>query len=418
MLGGDEDEHINLKIGGLAILVILLFGYVFYSNSESNKIEHDENNIEIQDIQTKFQEQQNKFQTSINDQLTKQARDMQNKLTEQQQLQQDELLNYQQKQMDALKANSDSDTVLVNRVDKNQQIQELLQKQVLEQSGLINSQRDQQAQFQEKLANYFTLITSNSDRLNTHIKESGMQDIRVNKDLQNLKEQQSQQSQFQSQQAEIHSKLAEQFKLIQNQIQTPSNTGGLSTDSTTINESYESPIPFTAITPFETTPRIPRTYGIADFDKIPIDCKNKAIMNTIFQNGATGMGYAYTCHNGGPVGPEVTYITPAKPRTENGSRNFANHNIDCGTNKVLTGWNMVLNSDNTTQIRYKCAPNLRKTPYTSRQVSTAWNSDAGGDPIFLDRQHIICSGDEALSRVQLEVNPTDNKQRYNLTCVK
>ena len=328
MLGG-ANKHINLKIGCLTLLVILLFGYMV-SNSKSDKIEHDETNIEIQDIQT-----------SINDQLTKQASNMQNKLNEQQKL-----------QRNALKANS----------DKNQHIQELLSKRLLEQLELINIQKEQQVRFQ--------------------------------------------------------SQLAEQLKLIQNQLQTPSNTGGLSTDSTTINESYESPIPFTAITPFETTPRIPRTYGIADFGKIPIDCKNKAIMNTIFQNGATGMGYAYTCHNGGPVGPEVTYITPAKPRTENGSRNFANHNIDCGTNKVLTGWNMVLNSDNTTQIRYKCAPNLRKTPYTSRQVSTGWNADAGGDPIFLDRQHIICSGEEALSRIQLELNPTDNTQRYNLTCVK
>ena len=328
MLGG-ANKHINLKIGCLTLLVILLFGYMV-SNSKSDKIEHDETNIEIQDIQT-----------SINDQLTKQASNMQNKLNEQQKL-----------QRNALKANS----------DKNQHIQELLSKRLLEQLELINIQKEQQVRFQ--------------------------------------------------------SQLAEQLKLIQNQLQTPSNTGGLSTDSTTINESYESPIPFTPIQPHESTPRIPRTYGIADFGKIPIDCKNKAIMNTIFQNGDTGMGYAYTCHNGGPVGPEVTYITPAKPRTENGSRNFANHNIDCGTNKVLTGWNMLLNADNTTQIRYKCAPNLRKTPYTSRQVSTGWTADAGGDPIFLDRQHIICSGEEALSRIQLELNPTDNTQRYNLTCVK
>ena len=53
-----------------------------------------------------------------------------------------------------------------------------------------------------------------------------------------------------------------------------------------------------------------------------------------------------------------------------------------------------------------------------RAVTTAMDADGGGNAVYLDRQHLTCNADEAISQMRLVRNGAGTQYQYQYTCCK
>lgn len=53
-----------------------------------------------------------------------------------------------------------------------------------------------------------------------------------------------------------------------------------------------------------------------------------------------------------------------------------------------------------------------------RAVTTSMDADGGGNAVYLDRQHLTCNADEAISQMRLQRNGAGTQYQYHYTCCK
>lgn len=131
--------------------------------------------------------------------------------------------------------------------------------------------------------------------------------------------------------------------------------------------------------------------------------------------GEPYMYYSYRCTNGGDLHPR--YGRDSGFNDEGGGNviYLDRHGIDCGGDGVVSQFNLTRSGQNSYRYNYQCAKS--KYPLQCRTITTNADSDGGGNVVYLDRQHVNCAADEALSYFQL-YRPTGNTIAYQYRCCK
>jgi hypothetical protein len=114
-------------------------------------------------------------------------------------------------------------------------------------------------------------------------------------------------------------------------------------------------------------------------DRQNIDCKNNAIKRFhLVRDGAGKIKYEVTCSSG-DLGSSTNKDTGANDWGGGNSVYLDRHNIECGSDSVLSQFHLSRPSDN--QIRYDYTCKKSNKPLTCRDVTTPANEDGGGNMI-------------------------------------
>jgi len=155
-------------------------------------------------------------------------------------------------------------------------------------------------------------------------------------------------------------------------------------------------------------------------DRQQIDCKDNAIKRFHLSreykdNIPTGkMKYEITCSSG-DLGLSTNKDTGANDWGGGNSIYLDRHNMDCGSDSVLSQFRLVRPKEN--EIRYDYTCKKSNKPLTCRDVTTPANDWGGGNSIYLDRHDVSCNENEVISKVQL-TRPTGGEISYKYKCCK
>ncbi|NBP16083.1 hypothetical protein EBU95_17115, partial [bacterium] len=141
--------------------------------------------------------------------------------------------------------------------------------------------------------------------------------------------------------------------------------------------------------------------------------------------------YDYLCVTGGNLTTPITLTTTTTGSitSNNEHTGLDDLNVDCGSNKVLTSFD--LDTDGASYwYTYKCASSNdaegNTYPLTCEKRYTTWNNTdddgfrTGGRPNdvqFLDRHKVECDSDEAISQFRLQKR-AGGMMRYSYTCCR
>jgi hypothetical protein len=150
-------------------------------------------------------------------------------------------------------------------------------------------------------------------------------------------------------------------------------------------------------------------------DRQQIDCKDNAIKRFHLARDGTGkMKYEITCSSG-DLGLSTNKDTGANDWGGGNSIYLDRHNMDCGSDSVLSQFRLVRPKEN--EIRYDYTCKKSNKPLTCRDVTTPANDWGGGNSIYLDRHDVSCNENEVISKVQL-TRPTGGEISYQYKCCK
>jgi hypothetical protein len=150
-------------------------------------------------------------------------------------------------------------------------------------------------------------------------------------------------------------------------------------------------------------------------DRHNIDCKDNAIKRfRLVNNGGDQIKYEVTCSSG-DLGPSTNKNTGANDWGGGNSIYLDRHNIDCGSDSVLSQFRLSRPAGN--QIRYDYTCKTSNKPLTCRDATTPANDLGGGSTIYFDRHDVTCNDDEVLSNVSY-TRPSGNQIAYKYKCCK
>lgn len=157
-------------------------------------------------------------------------------------------------------------------------------------------------------------------------------------------------------------------------------------------------------------------------DRQNVNCKDNAIKrfhlsreydkDTKIPTGK--MKYEVSCSSG-DLGSATNKDTGANDWGGGNTIYLDRHNIDCGSDSVLTQFRLIRPSES--QIRYDYTCKKSNKSLTCRDVNTPANDWGGGNSIFLDRHDVSCNENEVLSQVHL-TRPTGGEISYKYKCCK
>lgn len=154
-------------------------------------------------------------------------------------------------------------------------------------------------------------------------------------------------------------------------------------------------------------------------DRHSLDCGSNGISQFKLYRNANNLSqfqYGYTCSTGGPkLGP---YMAKNTGFNDDGGGNVVyldRHNVDCGSDGVLSQFNLVRNNTSQYRYEYKCLPSTK--PLTCRNASTVGNEDGKGNAVYLDRHDVKCNEDEVLNQFKL-YRPKEDQINYEYKCCK
>ena len=154
-------------------------------------------------------------------------------------------------------------------------------------------------------------------------------------------------------------------------------------------------------------------------DRHSLDCESNGISHFKLYRNPNNLSqyqYGYTCSTGGPkLGPSMAKNTGFN---DDGGGNVVyldRHNVDCGSDGVLSQFKLARNLPSQYRYDYKCLPSTK--PLTCRNVSTVGNEDGKGNSVYLDRHDVKCNEDEVLNQFKL-YRPTGNQINYEYKCCK
>ena len=155
-------------------------------------------------------------------------------------------------------------------------------------------------------------------------------------------------------------------------------------------------------------------------DRHTVDCgQNKMLESVQLMRDRTlnNYRYKYTC-----------CITPRQCQQETFNTNFTydgrgntvyldRQNVQCPNNDYMSSFNLNRNSATGNRVRYiyKCC-HLHDTSKTVYNGVTPWNSDGGGNALYLDRHRIKCNRGYGLTQFRLVRLPP--LYRYEFKCAK
>ena len=160
--------------------------------------------------------------------------------------------------------------------------------------------------------------------------------------------------------------------------------------------------------------------GRSDFlTRQDINCKDNAIKRFHLSRG-DGSGkikYVVSCSSG-DLGSSTKKNTELNDWGGGNTQYLAKHNIDCGSDSVLTQYRLI-KPENTDKIRYDYTCKKSNKPLTCRDVETPPDEVGGGSTSFFDRHNVECKDDEVLSQFRLNI-PTGNPNQiqYKYKCCK
>ena len=195
------------------------------------------------------------------------------------------------------------------------------------------------------------------------------------------------------------------------------------------------PAPTTATTPAATTPAA--TTAIAEFksgsfqstqwdeegggnavylDRHNINCLGKPLNQMhLSRKGDGKFRYDFTCSSGGALKAPENKTTPWNEEGGGNAIYLDRHDVDCGSNSVITQIQLGRKGDGNYRYAYTCAPS--SNTLKCRDATTPLNDEGGGNSIYLDRHDIKCNSDEVLSRIHLARNGK-NQYQYEYRCCK
>ena len=90
--------------------------------------------------------------------------------------------------------------------------------------------------------------------------------------------------------------------------------------------------------------------------------------------------------------------------------------VNCGWNSVITQFGLRRDGDDS-WYRYHCCK-LTYGYQQCREHYTGFDSDGGGNSIFLDRQNVMCPKGNTMRSFKLNRNSRHTEIRYTYTCCK
>ena len=129
------------------------------------------------------------------------------------------------------------------------------------------------------------------------------------------------------------------------------------------------------------------------------------------RRGDNNFRYDYGCASSGITGNAINKNT--NWNNEVNTMSLKDHDIDCGESGVISQLRLSRDGKGKFRYDYKCLPSNSKL--TLRTDNTPFNSDGGGNSIFLDRHNIQCKPNEALNRLNL-VTGKNGDYKYDYTC--
>jgi hypothetical protein len=150
-------------------------------------------------------------------------------------------------------------------------------------------------------------------------------------------------------------------------------------------------------------------------DRHNINCNGLALNKVKLTNTADDkFKYDYTCSSGGNFEPKQDKTTSWNSEGGGQVIFLDRHNIDCGEKSTLSGFSLNRKGDGNFQYKYSCLPS--KEALTCRKANTELTTIETSAKT-LDKHNINCNSDEALSQIQLHT-ATDGKIQYKYTCCK
>ena len=151
-------------------------------------------------------------------------------------------------------------------------------------------------------------------------------------------------------------------------------------------------------------------------DRQNVNCKDNAIKRFHLSrgDGSGKMKYEVSCSSG-DLGSSTNKDTGANDWGGGNTIYLDRHNIDCGSDSVLTQFRLIRPSES--QIRYDYTCKKSNKSLTCRDVNTPANDWGGGNAIYLDRHDVSCNENEVLSQVHL-TRPTGGEISYKYKCCK
>lgn len=151
-------------------------------------------------------------------------------------------------------------------------------------------------------------------------------------------------------------------------------------------------------------------------DRHNITCDSNGIKRfRLVRDGQGKYRYDYTCMSGGDLGSSTSKNTGFNDEGNGNVVYLDRHNIDCGSNSVLSQFKLNRSGQNQYRYDYSCLSSNK--PLQCRSVTTQGNDDGGGNAVYLDRHDINCNDDETLSQFKL-TRPTGNTIQYQYKCCK
>jgi hypothetical protein len=152
-----------------------------------------------------------------------------------------------------------------------------------------------------------------------------------------------------------------------------------------------------------------------------VDCENKPLNR--FQFGTLpgdNAKYTYTCCDNTGGSYQQTPIDKETQPNEDGGGNMDyldKHNVDCGTDSVISKFALNRPSGNSIKYKYTCLKSVK--PLTCRDITTPLNLKGDNATIeYLDRHNLSCNTDEAIGRFQYIRGDNGTKIAYSYRCCK
>jgi len=150
-------------------------------------------------------------------------------------------------------------------------------------------------------------------------------------------------------------------------------------------------------------------------DRHNLNCDSNGINSFILVNDGKGnMRYDYNCSSGGNLQKLSDKDTGFNSDGGGNIIYLDRHNIDCGSNSALAQFNLIRNNNNQLRYNYKCLSS--NDPLYCRNMTTT-PGKATGKTSDLKTQNLSCNNDEVISSFKL-TRPTNDSIAYQYKCCK
>jgi len=150
-------------------------------------------------------------------------------------------------------------------------------------------------------------------------------------------------------------------------------------------------------------------------DRHNIECDNKGVLNRLKleRPSNNSIRYAYNCKNSDNISVARYLSTSYNDEGHGNSIYLDRHHVSCPSDTALSRLQLQRDGKGKYRYDYRCSHYPSAGRCSNR--STPNNDWGNGNMIFLDRHDVKCNPNEVLTSVRL-VRPTSNTIRYNYTC--